>query len=332
MEDDKIVDCNEVALQLVNCSRRELLIGTSFYQLAPERQANGLSSAEEGKKIIQKAMEKGIHHCQWLQRTLNGRDIKVEVTLFPVTMGAKQRICCIWKNINEGNQERKYQDVGIVHDINNYLTIILGNITLAKRHMKKDQSGYNNLLEAEKASLQTKNLVHQLLENSKEVAVTKEISGIEKLIQETTHFMKNGFKIDCQIHICPDLWQVEYSPSQLSQVFNNLIINAGQSMSNRGVVQIKGENIVITKGDKTKLPPGQFVKITIMDEGMGIPVENLPKIFEPYFTTKPNGTGLGLFNVQTIIKKHGGFIGVESEVEKGTSFYIYLPAIKEHIN
>jgi CheY-like chemotaxis protein len=119
---------------------------------------------------------------------------------------------------------------------------------------------------------------------------------------------------------------VEADKGQMNQVINNLLINANQAMPKGGVVKIKAEDTNIKAKDSSPFKEGKYVKITIADQGTGIPKEHLQKIFAPFFTTKKKGTGLGLATTYSIVKKHGGYITVESKVGTGTTFYIYLPA------
>jgi len=221
---------------------------------------------------------------------------------------------------------------GIAHDFNNLLTAILGNISLAKMYSGEDVT--ERLVEAEKASMQAKNLTQRLLTFSKGGALVKETAYITELLKETTEFVLSGSNVRCEFSIDDDIWLVEVDKGQISQVIQNLVINAEQAMPTGGVLKIKAENYVSSDKDSIPLKEGRYIKISVSDEGIGIPEKFLPKIFDPYFTTKDKeterGTGLGLSICHSIIEKHGGYITVESELGIGTTFYIYLPAsIKE---
>jgi CheY-like chemotaxis protein len=132
--------------------------------------------------------------------------------------------------------------------------------------------------------------------------------------------------VQCQISSPDDLWPVEVDEGQMSQVINNLILNASQAMPDGGVIQVRAENVSMGAGFGLPLEAQRYVKLTIKDQGMGIPEEHLPKIFDPYFTTKSRGSGLGLATTYSIIKRHDGHITVESALGVGTTFTIYLPA------
>ncbi|HPZ08314.1 MAG TPA: PAS domain S-box protein [Candidatus Eremiobacteraeota bacterium] len=217
---------------------------------------------------------------------------------------------------------------GIAHDFNNILTTVIGNITLGKMYTKQGDEIYDILTEAENASLRAKNLTRQLLTFAKGGSPIKMCTSISELIKETTCFALSGSNVKSEFHIPPSLWPVEIDASQISQVINNIIINAKESMPHGGKIEIKVENVNIKSTEILPFPEGKYLKINIKDSGTGITKENLPKIFDPYFTTKHEGKGIGLTTAYSIIKKHEGYINAESDYGYGTTFYIYLPAIE----
>jgi PAS domain S-box-containing protein len=214
---------------------------------------------------------------------------------------------------------------GIAHDFNNILTGILGNISLAGVYTDPGKIA-ERLSEAEMASLQAKNLTQQLLTFSKGGAPIKETTAIADLVTDSAPFALRGSNVRCEFSIPDDLWAVEVDEGQIRQVVNNLIINADQAMPGGGVIEIRVENVDIEPGDVLPLMPGKYIKISIQDHGIGISEEHLHRIFDPYYTTKQKGSGLGLATSYSIIKNHGGHITVESQIGIGTTFYIYLPA------
>ncbi|HSE83282.1 MAG TPA: response regulator [Thermodesulfobacteriota bacterium] len=214
---------------------------------------------------------------------------------------------------------------GIAHDFNNMLTAILGNISLAKIRQNPEEKAYKRLIEAEKACLRASDLTQQLLTFSRGGAPVKKEAFIGELISETASFALRGSNVGCEFSIAEDLWPVEVDEGQINQVVHNLVINAEQAMPQGGVIKIKAENVAFDAQEGIPLREGRYVRITVEDEGIGIPQEYLSKIFDPYFTTKQKGSGLGLAVVYSIIKNHNGYIQVESEVGVGTKFYIYLP-------
>lgn len=218
---------------------------------------------------------------------------------------------------------------GIAHDYNNLLTAILGNINLARTLVKRldIEKAAARLAEAERASLRAKDLTRQLLTFSKGGAPVKKAASIAELIRESALFALRGTNIEAVFTIPAELWTLEVDEGQMSQVINNLIINAIQAMpGGGGTIQVRAENVSVRQGDVLPLRPGTYVLIEIEDQGCGIPLENLKRIFDPYFTTKERGSGLGLATSYSIIKKHDGYIAVDSVLKAGTTFRIYLPA------
>jgi CheY-like chemotaxis protein len=194
---------------------------------------------------------------------------------------------------------------------------------------KEKDEIYKRLEKAEKVSERAKDLTQQLLTFSKGGAPIKKPGSIEDLLRETVSFILSGSNIKCRYLIQKKLWHAEYDTGQMSQVINNLIINALEAMSNPGTFKIKADNITIEKDDFLPLKTGNYVRFSITDNGTGIREEHLPKIFDPYFTTKAKGSGLGLTTSYSIIKRHNGHIDVNSTVDKGSAFTVYIPASSE---
>ena len=220
---------------------------------------------------------------------------------------------------------------GIAHDFNNILTAILGNISLVKMYAKPKEEVFEILTEAEKASLRAKDLTRQLLTFSRGGAPIKKTTSILELLKDTVLFALTGSNVKCEFSIDKDLWLVDVDEGQISQVIDNLILNAVQAMPEGGTVKVKAENIIARKEQVLPSQKGKYIKISIKDQGVGIPKEHLPRIFDPYFTTKQKGSGLGLATAYSIIQKHNGYITVESELGVETTFYIYLPISEKQI-
>jgi CheY-like chemotaxis protein len=215
---------------------------------------------------------------------------------------------------------------GIAHDFNNLLTGIMGNFSLA-RMLAEPGSKISSMLErAEKASLRAKELTQQLLTFSRGGAPVKRSTFIGQLMIESVSFSLRGSNVTAKFFIPEDIWPVDVDTGQMNQVINNLVINAGQAMPDGGIITVRAENAVITSDSPLPLPAGQYVKISLQDQGGGISEANIGRIFDPYFTTKTSGSGLGLAMVYSIIKKHGGCITVDSRPGIGTTFHFYLPA------
>ncbi|MFZ2446743.1 MAG: PAS domain S-box protein [Syntrophobacteraceae bacterium] len=220
---------------------------------------------------------------------------------------------------------------GIAHDFNNILTSIVGNISLAKLSAPPGGKILSRLEETERASLRARDLTQQLLTFSVGGKPVKKCLSIAELIRESATFSLRGSNVRLDFVLPEDLWPVEADEGQIGQVVNNLSINADQAMPVGGIVRITAENVVAGPTSALPLPHGRYVKITLADQGIGIAEEHLAKIFDPYFSTKQKGSGLGLATVYSIIKSHGGHISVDSELKAGTSFTFYLPASEKEV-
>ncbi len=218
---------------------------------------------------------------------------------------------------------------GIAHDFNNLLTGILGNISLSKISLNPQTESFGYLAEAEKASIRAKSLTQQLLTFAQGGAPVTKPLALEPIISESATFALRGTKSRCHFEIPSNLWVVEADKGQLSHVIHNLVLNAHQAMPRGGTVSVHAENVVLRSNSdecKVALPKGQYVKITVKDQGIGIPAEYVSQIFDPYFTTKQSGSGLGLSTAYSVIKHHGGTMTVSSDLGHGTRLSLYLPA------
>lgn len=217
---------------------------------------------------------------------------------------------------------------GIAHDFNNILVAVIGNLSLARELIEPHKKAYALVGEAEKAAQRAKGLTLQLLTFAKGGDPVKQETSLEILIMEPANFVLRGSNIAMKSNIDNDIWSVNVDPGQISQVIQNLIINAKQAMPDGGNVEIDGSNIDSQKQASlpADLETGNYVIIKVKDNGFGIRPEIMENIFDPYFTTKTDGSGLGLAVCHSIISKHGGNISVESTTGQGTVFTLYLPA------
>ena len=220
---------------------------------------------------------------------------------------------------------------GIAHDFNNLLTVILGNVSLALLDADPSDKSSERLREAEAAVLRARSLTLQLLTFARGGAPVKKTSSIRKIVVESCNFAVSGANVKCSFSFGEDLKPAAVDAGQVGQVVHNIVINAVQAMPGGGGILVSGENVAVGPGGSLPLVPGPYVRISVQDHGTGIPREILPKIFDPYFTTKKKGSGLGLATSYSIIKQHGGHIEVETEPGAGTTFRIYLPASSEEL-
>jgi two-component system cell cycle sensor histidine kinase/response regulator CckA len=219
---------------------------------------------------------------------------------------------------------------GIAHDFNNLLTGIMTAVSSTKIDPHISADAYENLTEAEKICIQAKRLTQQLLTFSKGGTPVKKLASIERIIRESVSLALRGSNVKCNISIEGDLWDAEVDGGQISQAITNLLINADQAMPQGGLIDLTAHNIDYS-GDRLSLKEGRYVRITVEDEGIGIPQEHIARIFDPYFTTKQKGSGLGLAVVYSIIKNHNGYIDIESQLGKGTKFHVYIPASPKRV-
>lgn len=215
---------------------------------------------------------------------------------------------------------------GIAHDFNNLLTVIMANLSMARAYGGLGEESSGMLADAEKASFRAQALTQQLLAFSKGGQPTRKTVSLEKLLKETGEFTLAGSNVGCDFEIQRDLWPASVDEGQITQVINNLVINADQAMPEGGTIRISAENAVLAEETPIPLKSGKYVKISVADQGVGISPKHLSKVFDPFFTTKIKGSGLGLSSSYTILKNHGGHIRIDSEVDLGTTVVIYLPA------
>lgn len=220
---------------------------------------------------------------------------------------------------------------GIAHDFNNILAAVVGNLDLARVFRGRPEKVFERIDLAQKAAWRAKDLTLQLLTFSQGGSPVKKTASILELIRESAAFALSGSRAVVEFSLPNHLQPVEMDQGQMSQVINNLIINADQAMPNGGTIRLVAEPYTVTADSTIPLPEGNYVKVSVEDEGMGIPPENLTRIFDPYFTTKAKGTGLGLATTYSIVKNHGGMIVAESSAGVGTAFHIYLPASPEKV-
>ena len=228
---------------------------------------------------------------------------------------------------------------GIAHDFNNILTGLHGVISLVKSNLPADNEQVEILNEALQVCLQGKELTAKFVTFSEGGVPIIKCTSVGLLLENAVAIALRGSNVKCDFLITDGLWNVYLDKDQIQLVINNLVMNAREAMPDGGKIVLKVENQTIAEHQVAELAPGKYLQISITDHGVGIPEENLSKIFDPYFTTKSmaygRGTGFGLSICYSIVRKHDGTITVASEDGKGTSFHIYLPAcdteVVEHV-
>ncbi|MDO6668764.1 ATP-binding protein [Paracoccus sp. 1_MG-2023] len=235
-------------------------------------------------------------------------------------------------------QSQKMQAVGqlaggVAHDFNNLLTAISGHCDLLMLHRDQGDPDYADLDQISQNANRAAALVGQLLAFSRKQTLRLEVLNLRETLADLTHLLNRlvGERVALSITYDPSLQAIRADKRQLEQVIMNLVVNARDAMADGGQITVRAENAVIddaVRRDDVSMPPGDYVRIVVRDEGTGIAPEHLAKIFEPFFTTKRigEGTGLGLSTAYGIVKQTGGYIFCDSELGKGTVFSIYFPA------
>jgi two-component system cell cycle sensor histidine kinase/response regulator CckA len=218
---------------------------------------------------------------------------------------------------------------GIAHDFNNLLTVLMGNISLIGLDGGLGEESTRSLGQAEKAANRARDLTQQLLTFAKGGAPIRSAVSLPEVVREVAEFALHGSKVRCRFDLPATLWPASVDKGQIGQVVQNIVINAMQAMPEGGNLEIAATNQLLGTEMARVLTPGRYVRLDIADQGPGITPVDLARIFDPYFTTKTHGSGLGLATVHSIIKKHAGHITAESAPGKGTTFHIWLPAAEK---
>ena len=288
-----------------------------------------VAATAEGREII-------LEYHNVLVRDDTGRPMFVQGSARDIT----DRVEAERKNRKLEEQLKQKQKIeaiatltgGIAHDYNNLLSIIMGNLSMAMEDVKRGSSLEDLLKAANEASLKVRDLTHELMALSKGGDPVKEIGSLWKLLKEVSDSSLERDGISLKESISRDLWPIPYDPYKMGAVFRNVLANAVEAMPDGGSLNIKAENLRVEDTDPdSRLPllPGDYVHVSIQDQGVGIPREHLEKIFDPYFSTKAlgvqKGMGLGLSTSYAIVHKHGGHMAVDSTPGLGTTVDIYLP-------
>lgn len=340
MPDVAMVDVNESACLQLGYTCQEIL-ELPFFDLFPAKDhrrleafLSTLEQSEHGRSIITEFIRS------------SGECFPVEVSLRLVQFDLEPYAVVVARDITERlRMEKELQRAenlealgvlagGIAHDFNNFLTAIMNQISLAKLHLDQADHILEKLTYAENACLQAKGLTQQLLTFAKGGEPVRRVTSMAALVGDALRLVLAGTNVKPMLTMPDDLWMVDIDPGQISQVLNNLLINAVQAMPEGGMLRVTARNVTMQAEDVQEptfgehLPPGDHLCVTIQDSGPGIPEEMLVKIFDPYFTTKAQGSGLGLATSYSIIRKHGGTLTVRSRQGKGATFTFCLPATR----
>jgi PAS domain S-box-containing protein len=277
--------------------------------------------------------------CAWeFQNTVTGKWFDIRDRAIPWVDGRMVRleiatdITARRRMEEEVIKSQKLESIGILaggiaHDFNNVLTGIMGNISLVLLDRDLAEKTQKRLAEAEKSCTRAKDLTQQLLTFARGGAPVKKISSLPTFLKDAASFALTGTTVKCEFSLPGENCFAEIDEGQMRQVVHNIIMNAVESMPQGGTVKVASEEITLKAEDGVPLQAGDYAKISIQDSGTGISPENLPKIFDPYFTTKERRAGMGLATSYSIIRNHGGYITAGSAPGKGTTIFIYLPTV-----
>lgn len=336
---------NAVAEKITGWSQEE---GTgkplaTVFRILNERNRKSCSHALQ--RIVETGVAEGIDGPTFIV-SRDGTERLIESNASPIRDRSGGRIgaVVVFRDVTEKrrmDEERQKADKleslgvvagGIAHDFNNLLTAILGNLSLALLKKDLEVEVGERLAAAKRATNRAQELAQQLLTFAKGGAPIKQTVAIQQLIRDTMSLSLHGSKVLCEFKLADDLWPADIDPGQMSQVINNIAVNADQAMPAGGVLRVQAENIeLMSDSVGLGLRAGRWLRISIQDQGIGIPEEYVKKIFDPYFTTKPKGSGLGLATAYSIIKNHHGVIAVDSQPGEGSTFTICLPASENEL-
>jgi PAS domain S-box-containing protein len=337
--DGRVISINKKGEQLTGWPQAEA-VGKplpELFQVVAESTREPLPNAVEA--VIRTGAEPGVEKSAILIAR-DGTERPISNSAAPIRNreGGVIGVVVVFRDVTERQKteaellkESKLESVGllaggIAHDFNNILQGILGNLSLARMNAHSTEKMLERLAGVEKSAMRAKDLTQQLVMFARGGAPIRRQLQLTNTIRDATLFALHGSNVHCEFSLPADIWPVEVDEGQFRQVINNIVINAVQAMPEGGKIEVRSENVEFTAGFLPPLKAGRYVKISIRDYGTGIRPEHLPRIFDPYFTTRGHARGLGLASAYSVIRKHDGQISVDTLAGRGSTFQIYLPA------
>jgi two-component system cell cycle sensor histidine kinase/response regulator CckA len=283
-------------------------------------------------------------HYETVFRRKDGSELPVEANVTIIDYQGEMATFAVIRDISERKQmeeeimkAQKLSSVGVLaggmaHEFNNILTAIVGNLSLAKADTDPRDTLFKVLTDAENALERANRLTQQLLTFAPGGAPVKKLTSLAELLRESAILTTQDTPAHCEFSIPDDLWDAEIDRGQMEQVMSNIIVNAVQALPHGGTIQVRAENVMIEDNEIPALAAGRYAKISVEDQGVGITPEDLPRVFDPYFTTKQGAAGLGLATSYSIVKRHNGHISIESFSGIGTTVTFYIPASEKKIS
>lgn len=337
----EVVKANVSAAEMFGVESPSEFINSKPVEFSPEYQKNGIKSEELSIEYIEKAIKRGFYQFEWSSMKKSGELFDTFITIVPIKPNFLNiEVLILIRDVTYLKQtERKalltykHQALellagGFAHDYNNILSIMQGNLDLMNFSDSNNKEINKNIQQIQQGIIKAKNLTNRLFYFSKYGAPLKTADCIDDVLLETAKFIKVGCAVTIVVEIEEDLGKFKFDKIQISQVLQNLLLNSIQATKSSGKIKLIAQKCIISNNEIADLEAGKYVKISVIDNGSGIPPEILPKIFDPYFSTKSDGNGLGLSICQSIIKSHKGTLTVNSKVGEYTEFTFYLPLNK----
>lgn len=343
LDQDRIVEANFNMTIMLGYKLTELL-EKNLRQISAALQPGGYPVDSRIKELQGKTLSGADCYTEWRLLCKDGKELYTEMRLTRYPPFERNLVRASLIDITEKkdleaeslktHKLESFQSIagGIAHDFNNLLSVIMGNVDLAIEFIRPGNKAHSNLQEALVACERARDLTNQFLTISKGGIANKQSGDISRSIRNAANLSLAGSNIKCEFKIADDLRQLAFDRHQIELVLDNIITNARESMPDGGTITITAANMSYPSSDRTPvagMPPGNYAMIAVTDSGIGIENENISRIFDPYFSTKPmgvrKGLGLGLTIAHSVITKHDGFIQVNSRKNHGTTVIIFLP-------
>ena len=348
---NQFIEYNQAALDMLACTREEL---RSLHPsvLSPLRQPDGRESFEKANEMIATAVHKGSHRFEWIHRSPHREDFPVEVLLTPIQLGDSPMLVVVWRDITERKrsedalrQTQKLESLGVLaggiaHDFNNLLMAILGHRNLARTKLPDDHPVDVHLDQMEKATLRAADLTRQMLAYSGKGRFLVQPLDLNHCVQEISELLKVSIskRVKFIYNLGEGLPAIEADQAQVQQVVINLVTNAAEAIqAGDGTISIQtrwvtlDEEILQRDFQGQNMRSGAYVVLEVKDTGSGMTSDVVQKIFDPFFSTKQSGRGLGLSALQGILRGHQAGIRIQTELGMGTAFEVFFPTSEERV-
>ncbi len=323
---------NEAVARITGYSLAELEGLDSVFLLVPEPERQAVEQDLRRRLEAGKAVER--FEATVLHK--DGRRLELELSIQPLAPDPERRTLLLLRDVTEARQAQremlksnKLESLGLLaggvaHDFNNTLATVMGCLAMAKAGLE-DPERLETLAGAENALRTAREMTRRLLDFARGGRLRRQPIDLEALLRSSVDLVLRGGRARVEYSLPPDLPRALGEESQLGQVASNLALNAAEAMKGQGLLKVRAERAILGEDNEALLPPGEYLKVEMEDEGPGVPVEIQDRIFDPYFSTKPGGTGLGLAASYAILSNHGGWLGLLPAPGKGAIFRFYLP-------